>query len=71
MGVIYEMQRFEELGAYSARTVLAVMVSGLEEELDLRLKGKIGMASNEGPSVDSDSFFEEWQLEDVNVDRSS
>lgn len=59
MGVIYELQRTGENGAYNARSVLSVMVEGLEEELELRLNGKMEMTSMFGPSVDSDGYLED------------
>lgn len=54
--MIEELQRPGEDGAYSARAVLGVMVRGLEEELDLRLQGKIGMPQFGGPSIDADGY---------------
>ena len=57
MGVIYELQRPDENGAYNARAVLSVMVAGLEEELDMRMKGEIGMLSSMyGPTIDADGY---------------
>jgi hypothetical protein len=67
MGVINELRRPGDLGAYNAQTVLAVMVTGLEEELDLRLSGKLAMTSYEGPSIDSDGFREQWELDKVDT----
>ena len=65
MGVIYELQRPGESGAYNARTVLAVMVAGLEEELKERLDGRdnfdLRAYSSDmdfGPSIDSDGAFD-------------
>ena len=58
MGVINELQNPGEQGAYNARAVLSVMVCGLEEELQLRMDGKIGANTTPGPSVDSDGAFE-------------
>jgi hypothetical protein len=63
MGVIYELQRPGEAGAYNARTVLAVMVGGLEEELKQRLAGQSFPTSPsfqalfdiDGPSIDTDT----------------
>jgi len=59
MGVVDELRRPAEVGAYNARTVLDVMVKGLEEELNLRLNGSIliesGCSSND-PSIDSDGY---------------
>lgn len=54
MGVIEELQRTGDKGAYNARTVLAVMVCGLVEDLELRLAGGIGPVA--GPSIDADGF---------------
>jgi len=51
MGVVYELQRPGESGAYNARTVLQVMVAGLEEELIARLRGKF-VANASGPTLD-------------------
>ena len=56
LGVIDELQRPGEDGAYNARAVLGVMVQGLEEELDLRLSGKMKMPSYRGPSIDADGY---------------
>lgn len=58
MGVVDELRRPGDLGAYNAQPVLAVMVAGLEEELEQRLRGELTMASYEGPSIDSDGFRE-------------
>ncbi|KAG7359276.1 hypothetical protein IV203_015865 [Nitzschia inconspicua] len=60
MGVINELRRPGQVGAYNARTVLTVMVAGLEEELDLRLSGKITGPPDLSmePSIDSDGFFQ-------------
>ena len=66
MGVVYELQRPGETGAYNARMVLAVMVTGLEEELRDRLAGRdnFGWRSNfdgsiqDGPSIDGDGSFD-------------
>lgn len=56
MGVVYELQRPSEVGAYNAQLVLKVMVSGLVEEIDLRLQGEIGMVTaGQGPS-DADAY---------------
>ena len=55
MGVIEELQRPSEKGAYNARTVLAVMLDGLQEDLALRLEGQ-GPLSPDGPSIDADGF---------------
>lgn len=61
MGVIYELQRPGEKGAYNALTVLTVMVAGLEEELDLRLQGKIEQPSYwVGPSADNSVYGESF-----------
>ena len=55
--MIDELQRPGEDGAYSARAVLGVMLRGLEEELDLRLQGKMGMPQfGDGPSIDADGY---------------
>jgi len=51
MGVIHELQRPAENGAYNARTVLQVMVAGLEEELRLRLSGDF-VHNTAGPTLD-------------------
>jgi len=55
MGVIYELQRPGETGAYNARQVLSVMVAGLEEELEQRMRGDIAMSTLD-PSIDSDGW---------------
>ena len=60
MGVVEELRRPAEIGAYNAQAVLNVMVKGLEEELEERLDGKIQMNSDAfamDPSVDSDSYY--------------
>jgi hypothetical protein len=64
MGIIYELRRPGQPGAYNARTALAVMVAGLEEELQQRLEASPSDDSNEAsspfrmmdgsPSIDSD-----------------
>lgn len=51
MGVIGELQMPSEVGAYNARTVLMLMVGGLEEELRERLDGSL-TTSSFAPSVD-------------------
>lgn len=51
MGVIYELQRPGERGAYNARSALQVMVAGLEEELKSRLNGSF-VPNTAGPSLD-------------------
>ena len=64
MGVVNELRKPAATGAYNARTVLNVMVAGLQEELDLRLEGGItGPPGFLEPSVDSDGFY---LLEDSN-----
>lgn len=62
IGIVYELQRPGERGAYNALLVLNVMVSGLVEEIDQRLSGRIGMKAMGGPSVDADGFFNEQVL---------
>mmetsp|Transcript_31019 Transcript_31019/g.73093 ORF Transcript_31019/g.73093 Transcript_31019/m.73093 type:complete len:391 (-) Transcript_31019:94-1266(-) len=63
MGVVEELRRPAQVGAYNAQAVLNVMVQGLEEELEQRLNGKIAMASmypedwSMDPSVDSDGYL--------------
>lgn len=54
MGVIEELQRPGDKGAYNARTVLAVMLGGLQEDLRLRLAGE--GRQYDGPSIDADGF---------------
>jgi hypothetical protein len=61
LGLIYELQRPGEKGAYNALAVLQVMVGGLEEELDQRLKGKF-KTKLRGPSVDGDGSFDQQLL---------
>lgn len=51
MGVVYELQMPAESGAYNARTVLQVMVAGLEEELRMRMNGEF-VPNMAGPSLD-------------------
>ena len=51
MGVVYELQRPAENGAYNARTVLQVMVAGLEEELRMRINGDF-IPNSAGPTLD-------------------
>jgi hypothetical protein len=65
MGVINELRRPGQVGAYNARTVLDLMVAGLEEELDLRLRGVISGPPDltMEPSVDSDGYFAPQILE--------
>lgn len=60
MGVINELRRPGQTGAYNAGVVLDVMVSGLEEELDLRLKGVISGPPDLSlePSIDSDGWLD-------------
>jgi hypothetical protein len=41
INVVEELRNSRKMGAYNADGVLAVMVGGLEEELDERLNGKI------------------------------
>lgn len=63
MGIIYELQRPGDSGAYNARTVLAVMVGGLNEELQQRLQGQnFRTGVTEGPSIDGDGAFDEELL---------
>jgi hypothetical protein len=59
MGVIGELRRPGDTGAYNAGAVLKVMVEGLEEELDLRLRGVITGPPDlsREPSVDSDGYL--------------
>jgi len=64
LGVIYELQRPGEQGAYNARAVLCVMVRGLEEELEQRMNGEISLASGTtrafgGPSSENPRFEDE------------
>jgi hypothetical protein len=60
LGVVYELQRPGEVGAYNARRVLAVMVRGLNDELDERLSGNAATkAAYSDPSIDSDGGFSE------------
>jgi hypothetical protein len=57
MGVVNELRQPGLTGAYNARFTLNIMVAGLEEELDLRLRGEIrGPPDSLEPSVDSDGF---------------
>lgn len=64
LGVIYELRRPGKSGAYNARTVLAIMVAGLEQELEQRLQGQTFLqderenASMYEPSIDSDGSFD-------------
>ena len=55
MGVIEELQRPAEKGAYNAQTVLQVMICGLQQDLTARLQGEL-TSSQEGPSIDADGF---------------
>jgi hypothetical protein len=59
MGVVNELRQPSITGAYNARIVLNVMVAGLHEELDLRLRGVIQGPPDDfrEPSVDSDGYF--------------
>lgn len=58
LGVIDELQRPGDAGAYNAGTVLSVMVAGLQDELQDRLNGNLGMmAAMEAPSIDADGSF--------------
>lgn len=60
MSIINELRRPAETGVYNAGTVLNIMVAGLQEELDLRMKGVINGTPEylePGPSVDSDGYF--------------
>jgi hypothetical protein len=71
MGVVYELQRPGDTGAYNARAVLAVMVEGLEQELEQRLNGQnmiLQGTMTEGPSVDSDGYMSaDASIEDDNI----
>ncbi len=61
MGIVEELRRPAEVGAYNAQVVLDVMVKGLEEELEQRLDGRIQMnydGMSMDPSVDSDGYLE-------------
>jgi hypothetical protein len=58
IGVVNELQRPSLRGAYNAQLVLNVMATGLIEEIDLRLSGKIEMNAMD-PSIDSDGSFDE------------
>jgi hypothetical protein len=49
MGIIYELRSPNQPGAYNARTVLSIMISGLQEELQHRLQY--------APSVPPTSFY--------------
>lgn len=60
LGVVDELQRPGEQGAYNARSVLLIMIGGLEEELQLRMQGKMGPSY--GPTVDSDGAFDEEMI---------
>ena len=54
MGLVNELRKPSEIGAYNAGTVLDVMIAGLEEELELRLSGVIkGPPAYMEPSVDN------------------
>ena len=59
MGVVNELRQPSITGAYNGRIVLNVMVAGLHEELDLRLRGVIeGHPTDRGePSVDSNGYL--------------
>lgn len=58
LGVVYELQRPGEVGAYNAQRVLGIMVQGLNDELEERLSGKaLGNAVYNDPSIDSDGGF--------------
>jgi hypothetical protein len=58
MGVVNELRQPGITGAYNARSVLSIMVAGLEEELELRLQGVIkGPPAGLEPSVDSDGYL--------------
>ena len=59
IGVINELQRPAQRGAYNAQAVLNIMIKGLEDELDLRLKGLIGPNTQGGPSVDSNRIAQD------------
>eukprot|EP00529_Nitzschia_sp_RCC80_P031679 CAMPEP_0113479870 /NCGR_PEP_ID=MMETSP0014_2-20120614/21555_1 /TAXON_ID=2857 /ORGANISM="Nitzschia sp." /LENGTH=365 /DNA_ID=CAMNT_0000373227 /DNA_START=148 /DNA_END=1246 /DNA_ORIENTATION=+ /assembly_acc=CAM_ASM_000159 len=60
MGIINELRRPGQTGAYNAGAVLDVMVAGLEEELDLRLRGIISGPPDLSlePSIDSDGWYD-------------
>eukprot|EP00977_Amphora_coffeiformis_P013046 scaffold3339_cov174-Amphora_coffeaeformis.AAC.14 len=55
LGVIEELQSPGDKGAYNARTVLAVMLGGLQEDLAMRIAGESSLRQ-EGPSIDADGF---------------
>lgn len=60
LGVIYELQRPGDVGAYNARRVLGIMVKGLNDELEERLSGKALVKTEySDPSIDSDGGFAE------------
>jgi hypothetical protein len=59
MGVVDELQRPADMGAYNARLVLLVMVAGLEEELEDRLSGRLNSSFFLEPTIDSDGSFRE------------
>jgi hypothetical protein len=60
LGVVTELQRPGEVGAYNARRVLAVMVKGLNDELEERLSGNASTrTAYSDPSIDSDGGFSE------------
>jgi hypothetical protein len=52
MGVVYELQRPGEMGAYNARTILQVMVAGLDGELKSRLNGDF-VSNTNGLTLDT------------------
>jgi hypothetical protein len=58
LGVINELRRPGEQGAYNARTVLLTMVAGLEQELEQRMSGEVQLGAMVGPSIDSDGSFD-------------
>jgi hypothetical protein len=62
MGVIGELQRPSDVGAYNARSVLMVMVAGLEQELRERMDGTVEL-NQAAPSVDG--FVPLQQLEEA------
>jgi hypothetical protein len=67
MGVVNELRRPGETGAYNARSVLNIMVAGLKEELDLRATGVItGPPESMEISVDNDGYFVTEAIDSTN-----
>jgi hypothetical protein len=53
MGIIYELRRPNQPGAYNARTALGIMVAGLEAELQQRLQQQLLLPPNDPSNINT------------------